>query len=328
MNETHTQNNPSLPSNNSNKNEDGFGILLPCRIEEFGEFVTKLIGKPQRLKGETDGVFTIRKNEVSNVYHLIDQRIKEQNEGSLAHFEIKVVYDNGTSISHKNIIDFESYYPTLPGRPEEIIIFFTYLIKFRNRDVPEKQEIEIAFSTVPNRSDKRQKWYAGGLIEWNINHTERTWASDMNGLLKNHAASCIESKSGFWKWLRRYYEEVSHNFGIIVFLLAAIFWLQTALNFLESNPTLTQLAQFYTISAIVLMSLYIIIGTIIRAITLYLIVKKESFICLIDKDETDRKKLTNKATRRLGIYVFSFILTISTGVIANIIYNLDWTKGL
>jgi len=314
--------------NESNRKNDDIGIVIPCKVEDFGKFLTGLISKPQTIKGELEGVFEIEDKEISNVFHLIDQRIKEQNEGSLAHFEIKVVYDDGTSISHKTISDFESYYPTAPAKPEEIVISFNYIIKFQNRTVPEKQEIEIVFNAEPNKSDGRNKWYAGGLIEWRINHTERTWAADMNGLLKNHAALCINTNSGFWKCLRRYYEEIIHYFSTVVFMTVLISWLFSTFEFLETTPSYIQLSKFYTVSLVVLGLLYIFLGTIIRIITIHLVVKKESYICLIDKDNEYKKNQKNKSVRRLMMYFISFGVAILAGVISSYIYNLGWARGL
>ena len=126
-------------------------MVIPCEVSEFGNFVMGLLGKPQTIKGQEEGVFDISPKDISNVYHLIDQRITKQNDGQLVHFEVKVIYDNGASVTHKRVEDFEAYYPTDNGFPVEIALSFHYLIKFNDRDVPEKQEINFVFSSNPNQ---------------------------------------------------------------------------------------------------------------------------------------------------------------------------------
>lgn len=322
---------PSLPFESplgsTTKNNDHIGIVIPCKVEQFGDFITGLIGKPQTVKGEVDGVFDVGVKDISNSWHLIHQRVTKQNDGTLASFEIRVTYDNGTSVSHKSVVDFESYYPTLPGKPEEIVLSFVYLIKFQDRQVPEKQEIDVVFNTSPNKNEKRQKWYAGGVIEWRIRHSERTWASDINGLLKNHANHCIAKGSGFWKWFRRYYEEVVHYFGVLVLASVVVNWLFSTFAFLETGPSYLQIAKYYTVSGVVLFLIYIFIGTLVRTVAVHLLIKKESFICLIDKDFDYKEKQRKKSFQSLVIYFISFIVASLSGVVGNYIYNLDWAKG-
>lgn len=302
-------------------------IVIPCDVSEFGDFITNLLSKPQTLKGEIEGVFNITPKNISNVYHLIDQRITKQNDAQLVHFEIKVVYDNGASVTHKKVEDFEKYYPIDNGFPSEVVLSFYYLIKFKDKEVPEKQEINFVFSANPNQNRERNKWYTSGLIEWNISHTERTWASDINGLLKTHAKNCMNKRSGFWSWLVKYYDEIMHYLGGIVICIAAVLWGTSTFGYLAKEPNIVAMAKYYTGSAIVFTVMYFSILIVSRLVAMQLIVRKESFICLVDKDFEEKTKRRKKATWRLGLYFLSLILNVAIGVIANMVYNSSWLQA-
>ena len=317
----------------SKKNEpdNNVAVVVPCKPSEFGNFLSNLLSKPQSLIGEKEGVFEIDNKAISNVYHLVDQRVKTQNKGTLANFEIKITYDNGTSVSHKSVGEFEKYYPTEPGIPNEAVLSFIYLVEFNGREAPEKQEIEIVFTTKPNRTiENRKKWYSSGVIQWSILHTERTWASDMNGLLKNHAKHCVDDNSGIWHFISKNYEEVTNYLATLIIVLFSIFWLLNTFEFLKENKDvgINILAHYYTFSAVCLFLLYAFLGTVVRLVTIHLIIQKESFICLVDKDFENKTQRKNKSKKRLVFYALSFVLNITAGIIASIAYNSGFALGL
>ena len=319
--------NPVDESNHMAK-PDQIPMVIPCGVNEFGNFIMGLLSKPQHLKGEEEGIFEIGIKDIGNVFHLIDQRIKKQNGGSLVNFEIKVIYDNGTSISHKQVADFESYYPTENAKPIEAILSFNYLIKFNDKKVPEKQEITFIFSAEPNKSPERQKWYACGLIQWEILHSERTWAADINGLLKNHAANCMSKKSQLWSWFIRNYEEIQYYLGALIICTVVCLWASSTFAYLKSLPEIYSLFRYYTGSVAIFITMVFLINITVRVVSLRLVVKKESYICLIDKDFTDRDKQKSKSTFRVFIYAATVIINIGIGVVSNIVYNSNWLKGI
>lgn len=303
-------------------------LILPCKLSDFGDFIMGLVSKDQTIKGELEGVFDIGAKEVSNVFHLIDQRIKSQNDGQLLYFEIKVVYNDGASVTHTTVSDFESYYPVDNGFPVEIAMSLHYLLQFKGRDIPEKQEIDFVFSTYPNRSPERQRWYVAGLIEWKISHTERTWAADINGLLKSHAAASIDKFSGFWAWVVKYYEEVVNYSAWLVTATFIIYWLINTHQYLDKTPDTIQVARYFSTSIALYILLGIFIGLIVRLVTVQLVVRRGSFICLVDKDKERRTKAKSKATGRFVIYIFSVLTQILIGIGVSLIISSDWMTKL
>ena len=123
--------------------EEPYYVVLPCEIKDFNRFVAELLGKPQELKGEIEGTFEINHKEISNVYYLLEQRMRNQHGQAPINFVITVFYSDGTSATHNNIPDFERYIPINSCHPISVLINAIYLIKFEGRMIPEKQEVDV-----------------------------------------------------------------------------------------------------------------------------------------------------------------------------------------
>lgn len=88
-----------------------------------------------------------------------------------------------------SLSDFEHYSEIRPISSIGAVLSWTYIIKFKNKRVPEKQEINLSFRSEDDDEDvgdgsfivddgivvrKSRSWYASGIF-LRINHTERTW---------------------------------------------------------------------------------------------------------------------------------------------------------
>lgn len=301
-----------------------YQLILPCEVKDFTEFISNLLGKPQEEKGKIEGDFHVEPKYISNIYHLINQRVTQQNDGSLINFTIAVLYDNGTSILHKNVNDFESYYPTSDTTPIEIVISFTYLIKFSNKSVPEKQEIEVIISTEDDRLHRNGAWISGGLIEYRINHTDRTWASDISNVIKNHASNFVNKTSWFTKMMAQYDDDVfEYSFWLILFSFCSYWYFSTKSLFFSDAEKSININIFYdhilTFSYI-LCSLVVFIKIISKVAEYKFFIRKSSYITLIDKDYDKMQKRKRKLFVRMTGYITAFILNVTAGFFASYIY--------
>lgn len=52
--------------------EQGGTIVLPFSKEDFGSFVSGLLGKPQVIESLVPGVFTLTRDDVVNAFHLVN----------------------------------------------------------------------------------------------------------------------------------------------------------------------------------------------------------------------------------------------------------------
>jgi hypothetical protein len=213
--------------------DDQYQVVLPCDVKDFGTFISGLLGKPQVLTGRVTGNFDVEYQDVANIYHLVNHRVDKQNPGHLVHLSITVYYDNGTSATHNDIEKFKTYHPTEKCYPIEIVLSFTYLLYFPQTNAPEKQVVEVSLSTERNERRQWRPYYDGGLFEYRIEYTDRTWATDISGLLKNHAKVLVEEHSKIKEFIRCRTDELVEYSGLLIFLLSAIFWATYSVGYID-----------------------------------------------------------------------------------------------
>lgn len=311
--------------------EKPYYVMLPCEINDFNKFVAELLGKPQELKGEIEGTFEINHTEISNFYHLLQQRMSSQHGQVPINFIITVFYSDGTSATHNNIPDFERYIPITLCHPVSVLINAVYLIKFEGRSVPEKQEVEVFIATKPGTNERNShRWFSGGLLEYSIRHTERTWATDIAGLITSHSNTIMSPKSGIINFLSRYGDDVTYFLTYFVMALSVIVWANHFISLLDIDVKEMTEAYWKNISIFTVKSiaavgvLFIVIASIRKFGDISVLVRNQSYIVFNEKDRisADKKK---KANRWEVVTLFTlWIFTILTGVLTNIIYNENW----
>lgn len=126
-----------------------YSVILPCTQEDFGNFVSGLLGQSQTIERIFRGTFEIGRQEIENTYHLLDQRICQQNEATLVQFTAKVVYHDASSILLNSLDDFLRYVEVRPLVSTSLHLSWTYLIRFRDKRFPEKQQIEMSIVAGP-----------------------------------------------------------------------------------------------------------------------------------------------------------------------------------
>ena len=213
--------------------EQGY-VTLPFNKDEFKEFVVGLLGKPQIIEGTIKGPFEIDINNVRNVFELVNQRITQQNDGLLVQFNARIIFSDDTSVLINSLEELITYNVIKPVITESLHLTFQYLIKFQDKKVPEKQEINISFVTTnKDATEKIQRSYDDyiriraniaasmlekvetGFIQYTIKHTARTWGTDIESILANHFKSLIVIESPIRKFLKK------HN-GLLSFILFII----------------------------------------------------------------------------------------------------------
>jgi hypothetical protein len=75
-----------------------YAFILPCKPEDFRDFVGGLLGRPQTITGIFFGPFEVNKSDIENFHHLVVQRVGQQNEGTLVQFTVSIVYDDESSV--------------------------------------------------------------------------------------------------------------------------------------------------------------------------------------------------------------------------------------
>ena len=127
--------------------EGQFSVALPCTSDDFGRFLGSLLGKPQTISGSERGAFEIRREDISNSYHLVIQRVKQQNDAQLLQFTVRLVFDDNSSVLLNSLDDFLTYSEVRPIVPTQAHLSWSFIVKFQDRSHPEKQEIDLSFLT-------------------------------------------------------------------------------------------------------------------------------------------------------------------------------------
>jgi hypothetical protein len=85
------------------------GGLIPCPTDRFAEFISGLLGESQVIKGTFRSRFDTGISDIENFFHLIQQRVAEQNRGVLVRFTAEIKYDDGSSIDLDSIESLKQY---------------------------------------------------------------------------------------------------------------------------------------------------------------------------------------------------------------------------
>ena len=201
-----------------------YNIMLPCTQDDFAQFMSGLLGKSQTNEKKISGSFVIKQRDISDIYSLLEQRIKQQNNGNLLQFSVKVFFDDDSSSLFTDINSFLTSRDIYSRKTIRIFMQWVYLIKFEDKKIPEKQTISVACqSNSYSLSDNiilpySKKTY--GNIFISIEHTARTWSNDIEMLLTKY----FEKKQIIPRKLKTFMFNNSGKFGTIFgIVLFAIF---------------------------------------------------------------------------------------------------------
>src|SRR6266478_5787375 len=89
-------------------------VVLPCSPDQFQNFISGLLGRPQTISRHISGPFELTRADIENVFYLLEQRISSQNEGTLIQFTVRVIYDDGSSVLLNSLADFQAYNEVRP----------------------------------------------------------------------------------------------------------------------------------------------------------------------------------------------------------------------
>jgi hypothetical protein len=199
-----------------------YAVILPCKPEDFREFVSGLLGKPQTITGIFHGPFDLARSDLENFHHLLVQRVHQQNDGTLLQFNITISYDDDSTVLLNDFNDFVAYNEVSPLASIAANLSWTFLVRFQDRNVPEKQQIDLSIVAQGNIGYRSEVRLFGpslkGYIHFRISHTARTWGSDIEALLKGHIEGLIKPIHPVKKFLRKNSGWVGFTVGTLLFL--------------------------------------------------------------------------------------------------------------
>src|SRR5690606_18739310 len=139
------------------------------------------------------GRFEVTREHITHLYHLVEQRVQRQNQASLVQFSVRILYGNGSSVLLNSFADFDSYNEVQNLNSIGAILTWTYLIQFKDKPAPEKQEVSVSIGVADHSrfrgyfsrhvTDEESHMIADSEISLVIKHTERSWGFDIENLL-------------------------------------------------------------------------------------------------------------------------------------------------
>lgn len=333
------------------------GVTLPMDSDYFAEFISGLLGKPQSLERAYSGQFSITFDEIVNTYQLLEQRIHQQNEATLVQFTVSIEYDDNSSVRINSFEQFVHYSEVKPLVCIGLTLSWVYLVKFQQKNVPEKQQIDLSFgadtgfrralnitsiSIVAFRT-------GGGGVHLRISHTERTWGNDIGSLLDGHIKKLIQIPGGLRTWIWLHSERVGAAVGTTLLVGSLLGAGVTTSSFINSNKTffshlpinkdtsiiaLNQKIDYMIDASLTgswpiftVMLLGFVFFSILTSIFLGVWVEKNadkqppSFILLSQESIREKKKYESRMNRDWYMFWFSVAASICAGVISNFVFN-------
>lgn len=342
--------------NQDSQNNASQEIALPCDHQHFAEFVSGLLGKPQTIAKRRAGVFDVGFDEIKSFYHLVEQRVRQQNAASLIQFTVKVIYDDGSSILHSSLEGFEAYNEVRPVSVTDAILSWTYLITFPSKDAPEKQVIEVAFDTGRLPFFHTSEYSIGihsarehaGHVSFRVKHTEWTWGADIEGRLSAHIETLMLNEPQPKMWLRKHSGKIAATFSVLAIVGGIVSIYLNMQYFSEHQATLFALGRDAGSSAAdtvidkldriqeslatgawysfamtsflhgcATLLIALIGGAMIGSV---LDEKPPSFLSLTKQSKKQRELLLRKSRRQWRRFVGALIVAVATGVAGNYTY--------
>lgn len=347
------------PNSITHASNNKFAVALPCSTEDFGKFIESLLGKPQTISGAERGAFELKPDDISNSYHLVDQRVKQQNDAKLIQFTVRLVFDDNSSVLLNSFEDFQAYTEVRPVIVLQAHLSWSFIVQFRDRAHPEKQEIDLSFLTSApgaiaiGESEGAAfipiaRVLSGGHIVFRIRHTARTWGADMEGLLRGHAKHLILPQPPSREFAQKHSGKIAIIVALSFFICTIAACLITAeqvanvqldlvSNLLKlpnaSDLKLNKLLQltaegfwgkyFFSVFIFVIFSFTasIVLGiwTETSADT-----KRPSYILLTKKSYQTKLEQDKKYKVRWISFIGSVAFTIITGIASNILFTKYW----
>lgn len=327
-------------------------IALPVDKENLGRFVSSLLGQPQSLEKIFTKPFIANHEYFINLMALITQRLKQQNDYKIVSFNANITYTDETRRQITTFEAFQHFSETLKVKSSGLKINLVTLVNFPQKDIPEKQEIDIRFYA----SAKELRKYivdVSGVISVEIRHTERTWGDDMLTIIENSFNDIWVKESIQKRFFKKSTSILKNEFIRPIFILVSMLPLMFSLNNSKNNQYQDEYIdasnvygsnieglhekidflasiEFGKLSSnstilIPMMMIITVMCTYLLILTLDKYVKPHpSFVVLTKSTEKHMKEVLKKGKQKL--IIFSIMGTVFLGVVSAFIH--DYLKNI
>lgn len=342
---------PFIPSEPDDKMGE---IALPFSKDQFSEFLQGLLGDSQAIERHFGEPFVLSPIDLKGIHEALLIRVKQQNAAKLVSFSAKVLFEDESSVSFASPDSFFTYGEVKPIQSIVVIVKWIFLVHFPDKEVPEKQVV--TFSACGHRIPERLHHFlpTGFLlgkghprhgINVRIEHTARTWGSDIENVLTNQVQHIQADRS----WWSKFIEDNSHWFwiGVVCVIIAgsvassllAVWAYASRLRELARNATGLGINEQieYVLSLVssgvwpqftFICLLFIIIVSMLATVSsvvlggITAIPEMPSFVLFSNRSERMREKFLRKRELKERGFFVSLGIELIAGVAVSIIYAL------
>lgn len=330
-------------------------LNLPFDQGQFKNFIKGLLGTPQTITKRMKGNFEIHLSDLQNFHNLINQRVTQQNKGTLVQLKTQVYYSDESSVLLSSYDELVSYREVKPIISEAVRMTWVYLIQFEDKDVPEKQEIELMIISTVQRNvvaddDISIIFPLSGQIRMAIKHTARSWGADIESLLTNQINSILIKPNKLKEFLQKNSSNIGLFTGILFFICSLItvfnwtsnfnhnevaeaskiiesaknldFKVDTILQYLANNSH-NQFSQKINIFISISLFLAIFLGFWVSSLANN---KTRSYLVLTAEAKSNMERLRKKSRNKIVLFFVSIGMSIITKVLAS--FAFQWCNSL
>jgi len=189
------RNGPTVTKKHLEVNSDGQTLTISVPRDRFGDFVKDLISNKRLFGRQFPHVFDIRKDNVRDIFEIIDHRVKEQSSATLVDFELTIIGSDGSMRTYTSIEHLIELNDMMSVLTESVRMSLSYLIRFGETEIPMKQDvIFFASSIFSYRRNSNNLFYriepSFSQLSIRIRSNSFTWAEDLSG----HFGRYLDSK--------------------------------------------------------------------------------------------------------------------------------------
>jgi hypothetical protein len=292
-------------------------------------------------------------SDLQSLHDLVIQRVTQQNNGNLIQFTAKVYFTDESSVQLGSYDELVTYNEVKPIISEAVKLTWDFLIQFSDKDHPEKQVVEVLIISSVDRQTIEANdiplffYRPNGEFRINIEHTARSWGSDIESLLTNQIKSLIKKENKYKSFARRYSNQISLGFAALFFLSCIIGAFKATNSFISSQ--LETVSSFNSDSAktaadkISFLTSYVASGVssqhyfqvgifLLIALIIAIVfgvwieetaskIKDPSFVVITRKAKDYRDEIKEKMKQKWIWFFVSIGASIGTGIAANFIFK-------
>lgn len=209
-------------------------VILPFKEDQFHSFLKSLLGQEQTIEKTFYKTFGLNRDDVKHLHALITQRVAQQNPSHFLGLKASLYFSDNSLVTFSTIELLCAYNEIKPVKSTRLLLCWTFLVTFADRQAPEKQEVEIIFGGTEMPSDepivimhrRGRRVLVGGNIGVSIRHSARSWGIDIENIITSYIENIARPENTLLRLLKNREEALGSCVGGLFFCgtLYTVFW--------------------------------------------------------------------------------------------------------